>query len=319
MTNDVRSYARLWPLAFAAVGVAGLGYAAWQWLRTDAQPIDLPDDDPPIQAPAQNEHIEKVREHFVDQYSTYAGVVSAGSPVVLRMPEGYRVPVVKNWHEPGDFVKKGDKLQSYDRPQIERAIEKAKTDGKTDDERRFRSFLELADLKAPFDCVVVSVDRTLGEVPLDEGIGVMTIADPAAFSFVVAVPGEVQRAQMSIGKTFQVELDADKGTVKGSVAEFRPASGTDVPVVLSLEPHEGIEDRLAGTVRVASGQSEAGLVPKTAVVKRGDVPVVRSWDQASRSFTERTVKLGETIGDDVVVLAGVFKGDSVLAPGPAPK
>jgi hypothetical protein len=315
----VTSPLRLWPLAFAAIGAAGLGYAIWQWTRPADEPIEVESEEPPVVAPTENEHYEKARQHYVDQYATYAGVVKAGTPDVLKMPIGFRVPVVKVWHEPGDFVKKGDRLMSFHREQIEKAIERADAEGKADDAKRFRGYLELADLKAPYDCVVVTVDRTLGEVPLDEGIGVMTIANPAGFRFTAQIPGEVQRVATPIGTKFDVELDADKGTAKGSVAEFRPAAGTDVNIVLSLEPHEGLEENLAGTIRVASGRQEAALVPKAAIVRRGDVQVLRVWDPESRSITDRTIKLGDETGPDVVVLAGVFPGDSIVVPGPKPK
>ena len=124
---------------------------------------------------------------------------------------------------------------------------------------------------------------------------------------------------MVLGTKYEIELEDDLGTVSGTVVAFDPPAGTDVPVVIGLEPHEGIQDRLAGAVKVASGRQEAGLIPKTAVSKRGDVAIVRAWNTDSKSIGERTVKLGREIGPDVVILAGVFKGDSVVVPGRQPR
>jgi multidrug efflux pump subunit AcrA (membrane-fusion protein) len=45
------------------------------------------------------------------------------------------------------------------------------------------------------------------------------------------------------------------------------------------------------------------------------VAIARVWDPSSKSITERTLKLGENVGADVVVLGGVFAGDSVVVPG----
>jgi len=312
---DVKSHARLWPLVFAAVGVAGLGYAGIQWFRTDPVPVDIEDEDARPVDTGPDEHFETVRTQLVDELATYRGEVKAGSPIPVRAPQGMRIPIVRVHHEQGDFVKKGDVLVSFAREPLDKAIEEAKAKGDTVKETRFRSYLASVELKAPCDGVVDQIMRTLGEVPIDEGMAIVTLQDRSAFRFVVRVPGDVQRLSMNLNTKFDVELDDDMGTVKGTVAAFDPPIGTDVPVVLTLEPHEGIADRTAGAVRVPSGRIEAGLVPATAVTRRGDVPIVRVWDPVSKSITERTVKLGATIGPDVVVIGGAFAGDSVVVPG----
>lgn len=312
----VKSYVRLWPLAFAAIGVAGLVYAGMQWMRPERHEVAIEGEpEAPVVDPGENEHFEQVRPHLVDEFSTYKGEVAAGSPVEVRVPKGMLVPVVKIHHEAGEFVKKGDVLVTFHRPQIDDAIAKAKAKGDTDAEARFRSYLEFVELKAPCDGVVDKIYQTLGEIPIDVGPPVMTLQDKSSFRFVVRVPADVQQMSMALGTKFDVELESDIGTVTGTVTEFLPPLGTDVPVVLALGPHQGIEDRLAGTVRVASGRVEAGLVPKSAITMRGKVPIVRVWDPESKSITERTVKLGAEIPPDVVVLAGAFAKDSVVVPG----
>lgn len=315
---EVKSYARLWPLAFAAIGVAGLVYAGIQWMRTDKLPVDIEVDDSPVVDTGPDEHYEKVRPHLVDELATYRGEVKAGSPIQVRAPQGMRIPVKQVHHEQGDFVKKGDVLISFPREPIDKAIEEAKAKGDTVNEARFRGYLDYVELKAPCDGIVDQIYQTLGNTPVDEGMPVMTLQDRSAFRFVVRVPGDVQRQSMALSTKFDVELDDDMGSVKGVVSGFDPAIATDVPVVLSLEPHEGIANRTAGAVRVASGRIEAGLVPRTAVTRRGDVPIVRVWDPVSKSIGERTVKLGDAIGPDVVVLGGVFAGDSIVVPGRKP-
>src|SRR6185295_3985837 len=104
------------------------------------------------------------------------------------------------------------------------------------------------ELKSPVDCVVLKLWLDVGQVPYDEGIGVFQIADKSAYRFVVQVPGEVQRNAMVMGTKYAVELEADVGTVSGTVVEFLGPVGEDVPVVLALDPHEGIAERLHGTV-----------------------------------------------------------------------
>lgn len=314
---EVKSYVRLWPFLFAAIGVAGFAYAGWKWMHPPGDGIDIGDAPPlePVTDPGPDEHFEKVRPFVMDETSEYVGEVKNEAPVILRAPRGMRVPITKVWHEQGDFVKKGDVLLSFHKPQIDEAIEKAHSEGRSDDEARFRGYLDYVEFKAPFDGVVLSVDRTTGEVPIDDGIGIITMADKSSYRFVVQVPGEVQRGAMALGTKFDVVLQDNLGTVRGEVSQFLDPVDTDVPVVLALEPHEGVEQRLKGTVKVPTGKREAGLVPKKACFKEGDLSFVRVWDPDSKSIGKKSVKLGDAKGDDVVVLAGVFAGDSIVCPG----
>jgi hypothetical protein len=318
---EVKSYGRMWPFAVAALGVAGLVYAGWHWTHPPVPPQGETEseDAGPVVDPGPDEHFETVRPHLVDEFTTYTGVVKAESPIIVRAPQGMRVPIVKVHHEAGTFLNKGDVVVSFYKPQIDDAIAKAHADGRLDDEKRFRGYLDSVDLKAPCDGVLLSLDRQEGEVPVDEGIGIFTMADKSSFRFVVQVPGDVQRASMELSKKFVVELADDKGSVRGTVTSYEAPIDTDVPVVIALEPHEGIEARLAGTVRVASGRKEAGLIPKAAVVKHGDASFVRAWDAESKSIGEKSVLLGGEIGSDVVVLSGVFAGDSIVVPGKKPR
>src|SRR5262249_26378062 len=75
----VRTYARMWPFLVAAVGLAGLGYAAFQWTRQEKDEADLGESVEPVVDLSPNEHYEKVRPRLVDEYAAYHGVVKAGS------------------------------------------------------------------------------------------------------------------------------------------------------------------------------------------------------------------------------------------------
>src|SRR5690349_16798508 len=184
----VKSYARLWPLFIAAIGVAGLVYAGIKWTRPAPPPDEGAEpEQAPVTDPGPNEHYEKVRPQLLDEYSTYKGEVHAESPVDVRVPQGMIVPVVKIHHELGDFVKKGDVLVSFQKKQVDDAIEKAHAEGKTEDEKRFRSYLDYVDLKAPVDGVVLKIWRVEGETPVDTGISVVQLADKSSYRFVVSV------------------------------------------------------------------------------------------------------------------------------------
>lgn len=318
----MKNLSSVWPIAFAAVGVAGFVVAGLRWFAPpeDAGLEDEPET--PITDPGPNEHFEPVRKHLVDEFSLYRGQVLAGSPVPVRAPQGLRVPIVKVHHEQGDVVKKGDVLFSLHKPQIDAAIARAEKAGDTVNAQVFRGFLDSVEIKAPCDGVVDQIYRTLGEVPIDtnaagQGAPLATIQDADSYRFVVTLPSEVQRRSMPLGAKFDVVLDDDLGHVQGTVTEFGAATPGDTKVTLLLAPHAGIVTLAEGSVRVASGQREAGLVPKSAVVMRGDVAFIRAWDPESHAISERSLSLGGEVGTDCVVLAGAFEGDTVVVPGPA--
>ena len=216
--------------------------------------------------------------------------------------------------ELGDSVKKGDVLIRFYRPKIDKAIEEAKAKGDTASEARFRGYLDYAELKAPVDGVVLRIYRTHGDVPIDD-LPVVTLADKSSYKFVVQVPDEVERLSMPLTSKFDVALEDEIGTVKGVVTDFEESVGDAVPVVLGLEPHDGLEEDLAGTVKVVSSRKEVGLVPRVSVIRRSDLAFLRVWDPESDSISEKSVLLGDDVGDDVIVLAGAFTGDSVVVPG----
>ena len=307
--------ARTWPLFVALIGLVGLGFAAWRWLSPDQDLIEEVDDEEPIVQPGEDEHFEKVRTHEIDEYTSYRGEVRGEGSVPVRAPQGMRVPVVDVHKEIGDFVSKGDPLVTFHREQIEKAIEKAKEQGDTESESRFRGYLESVVLRAPVDGVVMETYATVGQVPFDEGVPMMVLADRSSFTFVAQVPAEVTRISLHIGAQTTVDLAEERGSVRGTVASIDTGEGEDVNVVLSLEAHEGVEPGLPGTIRVVTGKKEVGVVPKTAVTWRGEVPVVRVWESDSRAIAERTLRIEGEVGDQYIVLYGVLPGEAIVVPG----
>jgi multidrug efflux pump subunit AcrA (membrane-fusion protein) len=316
---QVRNFGRLWPIGVALIGVAGLIYAGIQWTSSPKHELDLGDPDAaPQRDPGPDEHFEKVRTHLLDDFTEYVGKVGAESVILVSTidDERMKVPIVNFPHETGEIVKKGDVIVQLDKGQIEVAIAKAKAAGAKDDAERFQRYLENADVKAPCDGVILEFKRSLGDVPIP-GLGLVAMTDLNGFQFTVSVPSSVQAQVMHLSRKFEIDLAEDWGKVTGTVTQFKDQVGDEVPVVLALEAHQGLEPGLDGTIRLPTGKKEVGLVPRLAVQRRADVPYVRVWDADSKSILEKTVRTGDELGPDVIILAGVFPGDSVVVPGKA--
>jgi len=324
----MRRLVQMWPVALGVVGIALLGLSAWRVMTAppDADPegtYEEPDeDDEPVTDLLVGEHFEHVRALDIDVYAEFKGRVRGEGTVDIRAPQGMRVAVLKIHHEAGEFVDKGEPLITLNGDEVRANIEKAREEGREDDVKRFTSYLDSEVLRAPVDGQVLEIYTDIGQVPFDQGIPLMTLADRSSWSFVVMLPEDVMRASAPIGAQLSIVLDADVGTVVGTVNSHGDtttgkieAIGGYVNVILGLPEHEGVEQDLTGVVRVPTSKQAAALVPKRAVEWRGDVPIVRIWEDGA--IQERTLRVDREEGDDYVVLYGVGVDDRIVVPGPA--
>lgn len=332
MTNG-RTLSTVLPVLVAVLGVGILGYGAWRLTSVDDVPeeewVDSEEEyETPETEPGPGEHWEKVEAVEVDDWTAFPGEVRAEGSVEIRAPQGMRVPVTRIHREIGQFVKKGEPLITFHREAIVKAIAEAKARGDTADQARFEVYLEHDPLVAPNDGQVVNIHTNVGEVPFDVGIPLMTLTDAKRFSLVVSIPGELVTDSAPLGREMTVDFGAPYegeeplGQVKGTVtshgedARMGPSEaveGDHTLVVLGLEPKEGLVPGMIGQVRLPTGKKQILLVPKAAVIWRGDLAVVRAWEE--EGIAERTIMTeGETRGDKLVVLYGVSAGQPVVVP-----
>jgi multidrug efflux pump subunit AcrA (membrane-fusion protein) len=314
----------MWPLALAIAGVGMLAWSGWHLASGPAEETweEEADVDSPPRDLLVGEHFQKVVAKEIDVYQEFKGRVQGEGTIEIRAPQGMRVPVIKIHHEHGDFVDAGDPLLTLAGEQVEKALAEAREAGDEEKIARFESYLDHVVIKAPVDAQVLEIWCDPGNVPVDQGIPLMTLADRSSFSFVVLLPEDVMRSSAAIGTRLEIELAHGIGKVMGTVTSLGETTqgrmdtiGGHVNVILGLEEHEGLERDLAGVVRVPASKQIAGLIPKKAVEWRGDTPVVRVFEDGE--VLERTVRLDGEEGERYVVLYGVNVGESVVVPGPA--
>lgn len=169
---------------------------------------------------------------------------------------------------------------------------------------------------APFQSVVVTKHVNLGDV-VQPGQPLVDLADIDQLDARIEVPTRLI-AQIKLGDVVPVTLDSNV-TVQAQVAQIYPAANQvqrTVTVKLALPPGAPAAPGMYVQALLAEppGPGEvlpSPVVPSSAVVYRGSLPAVFVAG-INGSVELRVVRLGETMGDRVVVLSGLNQGEKVV-------
>jgi multidrug efflux pump subunit AcrA (membrane-fusion protein) len=119
-----------------------------------------------------------------------------------------------------------------------------------------------------------------------------------------------------IGQQAPIRIDAlGAKELKGKVGEIVPAadpSSRTFLVKLDLPADPGLRSGLFGRAHFARGERTSLLVPRSAVVERGQLQGVYILDQ-NKIANLRYITLGQPSGQQIEVLAGLQDGESVIA------
>ncbi|MGA8541699.1 MAG: efflux RND transporter periplasmic adaptor subunit [Terriglobales bacterium] len=167
---------------------------------------------------------------------------------------------------------------------------------------------------APFDGVITEkkVDPGMLASP---GLPVFTIEGLGHYRLEAAV-NENDLRYVRMGEQVPVVVDAfETPQQKGRVVQIVPAadSGTrSFLVKIELPADTRLRSGLFGRALFSRGNRSSLLIPKTAVVERGQMQGVYVLDQ-NRIANLRYVTLGKSIGSAVEVLAGLQEGERLVA------
>ena len=202
-------------------------------------------------------------------------------------------------------------------------------------------------VRAPFDGIVVAKLAEPGAMAAP-GVPLLVVEDPSRFRLEAQVD-ESKMGSVRLGETVPVVIDAiGEQPIDGKVTQIVPAADPssrtftvkiDLPSNPTLSPKTGdkggasgekggapgsplipkegisgppMRSGLFGRARFPQGERQSILIPKSAVVNRGQlqaVYVVGSDQLASLRF----VTLGAASGDQVEVLSGLQSGDRIVA------
>ncbi len=175
-----------------------------------------------------------------------------------------------------------------------------------------------ARIVAPFDGIVVRRTVEPGSM-IAPGTPLLVIEDSSRYRLEVTVDAS-DAARVRRGTRARVRLDALPGRdLQGRVAELEAgadATSHTVAVRINLPRDPAIRSGLFGRAWFARGQRRALVVPRTAVVERGQLRGVYTVD-AGQTARLRLVTLGQAFpgagGERVEILSGLSEGDRIVA------
>lgn len=169
-------------------------------------------------------------------------------------------------------------------------------------------------ISAPFDGLITAklVDSGAMATP---GTPLLTIDDPSRYRLEVQVD-ERQIGAVKLGANIPVLIDA-LGTqpVTGKVVQIVPAadpSSRSFTVKVELPSNPALRSGLFGRALFPLGEKQSILVPKTALVRRGQLDGVYVVGK-DRVATLRYITLGKPSADGVEVLSGLGNDERIVA------
>lgn len=168
-------------------------------------------------------------------------------------------------------------------------------------------------VRAPFAGVITQRQVDVGDyVRPDSEVAVLLVPNPLRLRFTVP-ESNLFSAKVGTQVTFSVPASKDmafKGSVRYVAGEVRQDT-RDVVVEAVVDNHDQLlMPGMFATVRLETGKRSLPTVPKTAVLDLSGHPAVMIV--RNQRIEQHAVRLGETVGDRLVVEAGIAAGDSVV-------
>jgi RND family efflux transporter MFP subunit len=177
-----------------------------------------------------------------------------------------------------------------------------------------RTSLEYTRIRAPFDGVVTEKKADAGALA-SPGMPVFTVEDVRRYRLEATVnEGDLQHVRT--GQPVLVVIDAlGDAELKGKVTQIVPAAdpaSRSFLVKIELPADPRLRSGLFGRAQFSRGERQSLVIPRTAVVERGQLQGVFVLDQ-NRIASLRYVTLGKPSGKEIEVLAGLQGGERLVA------
>jgi len=177
-----------------------------------------------------------------------------------------------------------------------------------------RTFLDYTRIRAPFDGVVTEKKADSGMLA-SPGMPIFTIEDVRRYRLEATV-NENDLRYVRTGQQIVVVIDAlDNAGLKGKVVQIVPAADSasrTFLVKIDLPTDARLRSGLFGRAQFSRGDRQAVLIPRSAVVERGQLQGIYVLDQ-DKLASLRYITLGKASGAEIEVLAGLQDGERVVA------
>ncbi len=169
-------------------------------------------------------------------------------------------------------------------------------------------------VRAPFDGVVTEKRADPGTLA-SPGMPLLVVEDQRRFRLEASVDeGDIHLVKL--GQAVPVTLDSLPGAhFSGRVAQIVPAAdpaSRSFLLKVELPADSRLRSGLFGRAHIARGQRQAILVPRSAVVERGQLQGIYVLGE-DRIATLRYITLGQPAGEQVEALSGLQGGERVVA------
>jgi RND family efflux transporter MFP subunit len=174
------------------------------------------------------------------------------------------------------------------------------------------SSLDYTRIRAPFDGFVTSKKTDAGSLA-SPGMPILTVEDQRRYRLEVTV-NENDLRYVRIGQSVAIAIDSLNASVAGRVNEVVPvadASTRSFLVKIDLPADKSLRSGLFGRAEFPRGERPSLLIPRTAVVDRGQLQGVFVLDQ-NKVASLRYVTLGKQSGSAIEVLAGLQSGEFLI-------
>jgi RND family efflux transporter MFP subunit len=177
-----------------------------------------------------------------------------------------------------------------------------------------RTSLDYTHIRAPFDGVVTEKKADSGTLA-SPGMPIFVVEDVRRYRLEVTV-NENDLRYVRTGEQIPVGIDAlDNAELKGKVAQIVPAAdpaSRTFLVKIELPTDARLRSGLFGRAQFSRGERQALLIPRSAVVERGQLQGIFVLDQ-NKVASLRYISLGKPFGSTIEVLAGLQDGERVVA------
>ncbi len=178
--------------------------------------------------------------------------------------------------------------------------------------REARSIFDYARVRAPFDGVITQKIADLGDLATP-GRPLVRLEDPKRYRLEVAVPETLSRF-VGIGAAIPVRIQDEAH--EAYVAEIAPSTDPNsrtLLVKLDLPDTADVKTGQFGRAIVPTGRTSVLQVPRSAVVKRGQLELVFVVRESQAKM--RLVKTGKHVGERVEIVSGIDSGETIVIRG----
>jgi RND family efflux transporter MFP subunit len=176
-----------------------------------------------------------------------------------------------------------------------------------------RTSLDYTRIRAPFDGVVTEKKADSGSFA-SPGMPIFNVEDVRRFRLEANV-NENDLRYIRTGQQVSVAIDAlDRAGLKGRVVQIVPAAdpaSRTFLVKIELPADTRLRSGLFGRAQFSRGERHALMVPRSAIVERGQLQGIYVLDQ-NKVASLRYITLGNPSGADVEVLAGLQDGERLV-------